>query len=130
MAKDKSKAKLAAELEAAEPDEKPRKLKSRVYLEELAKLQIELSRLQGWVKARGLKVVVIVEGRDAAGKGGSIKTITMGLNPRIARVVALPPRPSASGPSGTSSATRSISRPPARSSCSIAAGTTAPASSE
>ena len=54
------------------------------------RLQLELSKLQEWVKAAGLKVVVIFEGRDAAGKGGSIKTITMGLNPRIARVVALP----------------------------------------
>jgi polyphosphate kinase 2 len=66
------------------------KLKNKVYLAELDRLQLELSKLQEWVKARGLKVVVIFEGRDAAGKGGSIKTITMGLNPRIARVVALP----------------------------------------
>jgi polyphosphate kinase len=51
---------------------------------------VELAKLQEWVKARGLKVVVIFEGRDAAGKGGSIKTITMGMNPRIARIVALP----------------------------------------
>ncbi|MDP2349731.1 MAG: polyphosphate kinase 2 [Chloroflexota bacterium] len=60
------------------------------YLEELARLQLELSRLQEWVKARSLKVVVIFEGRDAAGKGGAIKTITLGLNPRVARIVALP----------------------------------------
>ncbi len=66
------------------------RLSNKVYLEELGKLQLELSRLQEWVKARGLKVVIVFEGRDAAGKGGSIKTITMGLNPRIARVVALP----------------------------------------
>jgi polyphosphate kinase 2 len=66
------------------------RLKNKVYLAELDRLQLELSKLQEWVKARGLKVVVIFEGRDAAGKGGSIKTITMGLNPRIARVVALP----------------------------------------
>jgi polyphosphate kinase len=71
------------------PDARP-KLKNKVYLAELDRLQLELSKLQEWVKARGLKVVVIFEGRDAAGKGGSIKTITMGLNPRIARVVALP----------------------------------------
>jgi len=70
------------------PD-RPR-LKSKDYLVELAKLQVELAKLQEWVKARGLKVVILFEGRDAAGKGGSIKTITMGLNPRIARVVALP----------------------------------------
>jgi polyphosphate kinase 2 len=68
----------------------PGKLRSKVYLAELAKLEVELSKLQEWVRARGLKVVVIFEGRDAAGKGGAIKTITLGLNPRIARVVALP----------------------------------------
>ncbi len=51
---------------------------------------MELAKLQEWVKARGLKVVVVFEGRDAAGKGGAIKTITLGLNPRIARIVALP----------------------------------------
>jgi polyphosphate kinase 2 len=60
------------------------------YYEELAKLQLELSRLQEWVKAKGLKVIVIFEGRDAAGKGGAIKTITLGLNPRVARIAALP----------------------------------------
>ena len=66
------------------------KLTGKVYQEELRKLQVELSKLQEWVKVRGLKVVVIFEGRDAAGKGGSIKTITLGLNPRVARIVALP----------------------------------------
>ena len=79
---------------AAEPAEgqvagRP-KLKKEAYEAELAKLQIKLSKLQEWVRARGLRVVVLFEGRDAAGKGGSIKTITMGLSPRIARVVALP----------------------------------------
>ena len=67
-----------------------KKLKNKVYLRELRKLQIELVKLQEWVKAKGLKVVVIFEGRDAAGKGGTIKRITESLNPRIARVVALP----------------------------------------
>ena len=90
MAKDKTKAGHAEALESAEPPDKPKKLKGKVYLRELAELQIELSKLQEWVKAKGLRVVVVFEGRDAAGKGGSIKTITMGLNPRIARVVALP----------------------------------------
>ncbi len=60
------------------------------YYEELSKLQLELSKLQEWVRAKGLKVVVIFEGRDAAGKGGAIKTITLGLNPRVARIAALP----------------------------------------
>ena len=65
-------------------------MSSKEYLAELGKLQLELSKLQEWVRLRGLKVVVIFEGRDAAGKGGAIKTITLALNPRIARVVALP----------------------------------------
>jgi polyphosphate kinase 2 len=59
------------------------------YEKELAKLQIELVKLQEWVKHKGLKVVVIFEGRDAAGKGGTIKRITESMNPRICRVVAL-----------------------------------------
>jgi len=65
------------------------KLKSRYYEAELARLQIELAKLQSWIKAKGLKVVVIFEGRDAAGKGGVIKRITERLNPRICRVEAL-----------------------------------------
>lgn len=69
--------------------EKPQKLKTKFYEEELAKLQIELVKLQEWIKHKGLKVVVVFEGRDAAGKGGVIKTITQSLNPRICRVVAL-----------------------------------------
>jgi polyphosphate kinase 2 (PPK2 family) len=68
----------------------PGRMQDKRYYEELAKLQLELSKLQEWVKARSLKVVVIFEGRDAAGKGGAIKTITLGLNPRVARIVALP----------------------------------------
>jgi polyphosphate kinase 2 len=70
-------------------DTQPRKLKTSMYLQELATLQIELAKLQEWVKAQGLKVVVIFEGRDAAGKGGTIKRITESLNPRICRIVAL-----------------------------------------
>lgn len=65
-------------------------LKTKVYEAELAHLQEELVKLQYWVKEKGLKVVVIFEGRDAAGKGGVIKRITYSLNPRIVRVVALP----------------------------------------
>jgi polyphosphate kinase 2 len=59
------------------------------YVEELAYLQFELIKLQEWVRLNGLKVVVLFEGRDAAGKGGAIKRITEPLNPRICRVVAL-----------------------------------------
>ena len=65
------------------------KLPKKLYEEELARLQIELVKLQEWVKHKGLKVVVIFEGRDAAGKGGVIKRITQSLNPRVCRVVAL-----------------------------------------
>lgn len=65
------------------------KLPEEYYLAELEKLQIELVRLQEWIKYKGLRVVVIFEGRDAAGKGGTIKRITESLNPRICRVVAL-----------------------------------------
>ena len=74
-------------------DPKAKKKKKRItkseYEKELAQVQIELVKLQEWVKAKGLKVVCIFEGRDAAGKGGTIKRITESLNPRIARVVAL-----------------------------------------
>lgn len=66
-----------------------RKIKNKVYEAELNRLQIELVKLQEWIKSKGLKVVVIFEGRDAAGKGGTIKRITQVLNPRICRVVAL-----------------------------------------
>jgi polyphosphate kinase 2 len=61
----------------------------KFYERELKRLQIELVKLQEWIKHKGLKVVVIFEGRDAAGKGGTIKRITQSLNPRICRVVAL-----------------------------------------
>lgn len=64
-------------------------LTKRKYETELARLQLELVKLQRWVKAKGLKIVVLFEGRDAAGKGGTIKRITEPLNPRICRVVAL-----------------------------------------
>lgn len=65
------------------------KLSLEFYEAELAKLQIELVRLQEWIKHKGLRVVLVFEGRDAAGKGGAIKRITECLNPRICRVVAL-----------------------------------------
>jgi polyphosphate kinase 2 len=67
----------------------PIKLDSKRYESELRRLQIELVKLQEWIKAKGLKVVVIFEGRDAAGKGGAIKRITQVLNPRVCKVVAL-----------------------------------------
>jgi polyphosphate kinase 2 (PPK2 family) len=67
-----------------------RTIPGTVYREELARLQVELVKCQEWVKARGLKVVILFEGCDAAGKGGAIKTFTLSLNPRYARVAALP----------------------------------------
>jgi polyphosphate kinase 2 len=66
-----------------------KKLDLKFYLSEIANLNVELVKLQEWIKARGLKVVVLFEGRDAAGKGGAIKTISAPLNPRVCRVVAL-----------------------------------------
>lgn len=74
---------------AKHKNKKVKKLKKKVYEQELAKLQIELVKLQEWIKHQGLKVVVIFEGRDAAGKGGVIKRISECLNPRICRIVAL-----------------------------------------
>ncbi len=66
-----------------------RDLGKKEYKKAMDRLQIELVKLQKWINDKGLKVVVIFEGRDAAGKGGAIKRITQSLNPRICRVVAL-----------------------------------------
>lgn len=66
------------------------KLRRGPYEQELARLQVELVKLQAWIQHQGLRVVVIFEGRDAAGKGGVIKRITEPTNPRIVRVAALP----------------------------------------
>ena len=71
------------------PD-KPKKLKNKQYMKELRKLQGELCHLQEWVKFKGLRVILVFEGRDAAGKGGTIKAITERVSPRVFRVVALP----------------------------------------
>ena len=79
-------------LEAGEEEAAPSapvKMTQKAYERELARLQIELVKLQEWIKHAGLKVIVLFEGRDAAGKGGTIKRITESLNPRICRVVAL-----------------------------------------
>ncbi|WP_181781004.1 polyphosphate kinase 2 [Pseudonocardia pini] len=69
---------------------KPERFPRKVYERELLRLQGDLVRLQEWVKATGARVVVVFEGRDAAGKGGAIKRITENLNPRVCRIVALP----------------------------------------
>lgn len=80
----------ATSISQDEPQPKRGRMKTKEYEKELAKLNIELVKLQEWIRTKGLKVVIIFEGRDAAGKGGAIKTITAPLNPRVARVVALP----------------------------------------
>ena len=82
-------AKKLANGKAAAPAGPRERMSSREYEKEMKRLQIELVKLQYWVKHKGLKVVMIFEGRDAAGKGGTIKRITEGLNPRGCRVVAL-----------------------------------------
>jgi polyphosphate kinase len=67
-----------------------KKLKARKYEKKLRKLQAELCRVQDWVKHKGLRVIIIFEGRDGAGKGGTIRAITERVSPRVFRVVALP----------------------------------------
>ncbi|MEN8108470.1 MAG: polyphosphate kinase 2 [Pseudomonadota bacterium] len=89
MAK-KHKKSAAAEPAGKSRDNRPGKLSSKGYEEELEKLQGELVKLQLWVKEKGVKVIVIFEGRDAAGKGGVIKRITERVSPRVFKVVALP----------------------------------------
>ncbi len=75
--------------ETQEKKTKKKKLSQKHYEKELARLQVELSKLQEWVVDQGKKLVVIFEGRDAAGKGGTISRITARLNPRVCRVAAL-----------------------------------------
>jgi polyphosphate kinase 2 (PPK2 family) len=93
--------------EAKAKDGPHEKMKRKVYESELHKLQVRLCKLQDWVKEKGLRVVIVFEGRDAAGKGGTIKALTEKVSPRVFRVIALP-------------------APPAKSSSSIAVGTTEP----
>ncbi|WP_367325315.1 polyphosphate kinase 2 [Streptomyces sp. HUAS ZL42] len=66
------------------------KVPRKVYEEELLRLQTELAKLQEWVRAEGARLVVVFEGRDAAGKGGTIQRVAQHLNPRVARIAALP----------------------------------------
>ena len=83
-----NKAEVHAESESK--GKKVKKISTDAYEKELVRLQVELVKLQEWVKYKGLKVVVVFEGRDAAGKGGVIKRIAQYLNPRICRIAALP----------------------------------------
>jgi polyphosphate kinase len=71
-------------------DHPPEKMKRKAYERELRKLQVRLCKLQDWVKEKGLRVVIVFEGRDAAGKGGTIKALTEKVSPRVFRVNALP----------------------------------------
>ena len=73
-----------------EQHSEPEKLKAKKYEKQLRKLQAELCRLQDWVKHKGLRVIILFEGRDGAGKGGTIRAITERVSPRVFRVVALP----------------------------------------
>jgi len=75
---------------AGRKDGKAHKMKAKAYEKELRRLQAELCHLQEWVKATGQRIIVVLEGRDAAGKGGTIKAITERVSPRVFRVVALP----------------------------------------
>jgi polyphosphate kinase 2 (PPK2 family) len=90
-------------------------LSGKAYDKALRKLHVELVKLQLWVAHTGAKVCIVFEGRDGAGKGGTIKAITERVSPRVFRVVALPARPSARSRRCTCSATCSTCRPPARS---------------
>lgn len=68
----------------------PDKMKTKIYAKELRKLQAELCALQDWIKHKGLRVIIVFEGRDGAGKGGTIRALTERVSPRVFRVVALP----------------------------------------
>jgi polyphosphate kinase 2 len=76
--------------EKAQSKDQPEKLKAKKYEKELRKLQAELCHLQEWVKHKRLRVIIVFEGRDAAGKGGTIRALTERVSPRVFRVVALP----------------------------------------
>jgi hypothetical protein len=78
------------ERNAGLPPRKPEKMKRKAYEAELHELQVQLCHLQEWVRQKGLRVIIVFEGRDAAGKGGTIKAIAERVSPRIFRVIALP----------------------------------------
>ncbi len=121
----------AASGDGSSPEpEGPHKISKKEFEKEMEKLQVELVKLQEWVKATGAKICVIFEGRDTAGKGGVIKRITERVSPRVFRVVALgTPTRRVRNRRCTSSATCLICRPPGKWCSSTAAGTTGPASS-
>jgi polyphosphate kinase len=69
---------------------KEERMKGKLYEKELRKLQVELCHLQKWVTSKGLRAIILFEGRDAAGKGGTIKALTEKVSPRVFRTIALP----------------------------------------
>ncbi|MFW5397230.1 MAG: polyphosphate kinase 2 [Candidatus Accumulibacter regalis] len=81
---------MQAQLASGETAAPAKKMSNKTYLKELEKLEAELVHLQQWVVSKGLKVIIVFEGRDGAGKGGTIKAITGRVSPRVFRVVALP----------------------------------------
>ena len=90
MAKKKDVAGAGKEEKAGKNAQSSEKLKNKAYLEQLAKLHVELVKVQEWVKREGIKICILFEGRDRAGKGGVIKAITERVSPRVFRVIALP----------------------------------------
>ena len=108
----------SAEWVSMSSDDGPRILNKKAYIAEEARLQGELVAFQEWIRTQGLRLIVIFEGRDTAGKGGTIKRITARLNPRWPGGGLAGTRPSANAPSGTSSATSRTCPQPARSSSS------------
>ena len=110
--KSESKSRRPKSEDGAAPQEK---LTNKVYEKELARLHAELVKLQLWVVAKGLKVVVVFEGRDGAGKGGVIKAITERVNRASSASSRCPPRPSAKSRRCIFSDTCGIFRPAARS---------------
>ena len=85
-----ARARAATPVEGSAKAEAGAKLSNKEYARELKKLHVELVKLQEWVKDKGLKVCIVFEGRDGAGKGGTIKAITERVSPRVFRVIALP----------------------------------------
>jgi polyphosphate kinase 2 len=90
MAKESKKEKKKGKKNKKAANGEPTELSNKDYTKELRRLQAELCHLQAWVKERGLRVIVIFEGRDGAGKGGTIRAITERVSPRVFRLVALP----------------------------------------
>ena len=89
MAK-RAKTRAKAKSKSKDGDKTSERMPRKDYEKELRKLQVQLCHLQDWVKAKGLRVIIVFEGRDTAGKGGTIKALTERVSPRVFRVMALP----------------------------------------